>query len=371
MVAAARPNFMKIGPLVTALEGRADIELVHTGQHYDHAMSQAMFNDLGLPQPEINLGVGSGTHSEQTARVMIAYERHLSGHPPDAIVVVGDVNSTLAAALVAAKLGIPIAHVEAGLRSCDWSMPEEINRVLVDRLATWLFTPDQEADANLVAEGIEKTRIHRVGNVMIDTLNRNLPAARAGFPRLREKLGLPSRYGVMTLHRPNNVDSPAALQRILGAVARLSRDIDIVFPVHPRTKHQILGIALDDQARIRFLEPLGYNEFLGLMDGSALVLTDSGGIQEETSVLGVPCLTLRETTERPITCRLGTNKVVGTDPEAILLAASEALNEERREVSIPLWDGKSADRIASILLVELEKRLAAAAESTATKPGSD
>lgn len=354
MVAAARPNFMKVGPLVAALEGRADVELVHTGQHYDHAMSEAMFEDLGLPKPQVNLGVGSGTHSEQTARVMIAYERHLLEHLPDAIVVVGDVNSTLAAALVGAKLGVPIAHVEAGLRSHDWSMPEEINRVLVDRLSTWLFTPDEVADTNLIGEGIASSRIHCVGNVMIDTMTRNLATARAGFPRLRDELDLPSRYGVMTLHRPSNVDSLETLQRILGAVARVSQDIDIFFPVHPRTRSQILEIANEDHAGIRFLDPLGYNDFLGLMDGSAIVLTDSGGIQEEASVLGIPCLTLRTTTERPITCTLGTNRVVGTDPEAILAAAAAALTEQRREAQIPLWDGRTAVRIAEILLDELD-----------------
>jgi UDP-N-acetylglucosamine 2-epimerase (non-hydrolysing) len=353
MVVAARPNFMKVDPVIRAIAGRAQIDLVHTGQHYDEAMSDAFFRDLGLAEPQTNLEVGSGSHSQQTARVMLAYEKHLVASRPDAVVVVGDVNSTLGAALVSAKLGIPVAHVEAGLRSGDWSMPEEINRVVVDRLSQWLFTPSSDSNENLLREGIEADRIHLVGNVMIDTLQRILPEARGSFGALRAQLGLPTRYGVLTLHRPSNVDSIAGLRSILGAVSKISQDLDIYFAVHPRTRRRIGEITGELDDGIRYLDPMGYRDFLSLMDNAAMVLTDSGGIQEETSVLGVPCLTLRSTTERPITCELGTNRVVGTEPAHIVAAANEAKATARRVTSIPLWDGKAAVRIADVLLRDL------------------
>ena len=306
---------MKVGPVMKALAGHAQVELVHTGQHYDDRMSSNFFRDLAIPQPDINLGVGSGSHAEQTAGVLIAYEEHLMRRRPDAVVVVGDVNSTLAAALAAAKLGIPVAHIEAGLRSRDWSMPEEINRVLTDRLSQWLFTPSADADENLLAEGIDPSRIHLVGNVMIDSLLSVLPTARSSFPDLSVKYGLSSKgYAVLTLHRPSNVDAEPNLRAILEGVSKIGENLPVLFPVHPRTRAQLeaLDIRLGDG--IRLLEPLGYVDFLALLDQAALVLTDSGGVQEETSVLGVPCLTLRPNTERPITCEMGTNQVVGIDP---------------------------------------------------------
>jgi UDP-N-acetylglucosamine 2-epimerase (non-hydrolysing) len=355
VVAAARPNFMKVGPVIHALTGWADVELVHTGQHYDRSMSEAFFHDLGLPEPNINLCVGSGTHAEQTGGTMITYERHLMANPSDAIVVVGDVNSTMAAALVGAKLGIPVAHVEAGLRSNDWTMPEEINRVVTDCLSTWLFTPSSDADDNLRAEGIEDSRIHLVGNVMIDTLIRILPSARDRFDALAEELGLPTDYAVVTLHRPGNVDKPESLRPIVDALEEISRDIPTFFSVHPRTRTQLERLADGiPRSGIHFLEPVGYRDFLAMLDRAKLVLTDSGGIQEETSVLGIPCLTLRANTERPITCRLGTNRVVGTQPEDIIAAAEAALIQERRPTDIPLWDGHAAERIADVLLADLQ-----------------
>ena len=351
VVAAARPNFMKVGPVLRALRGRASVELIHTGQHYDHAMSQAFFADLGLPEPDINLGVGSGSHAEQMAGVMIAFERHLSASDSDAVVVVGDVNSTLAAALVAAKLQVPVAHVEAGLRSRDWSMPEEVNRVLTDRLSTWLFTPSEDGDANLLAEGIEKDRISMVGNVMIDTLFEHVTEARARSPHIRESLGLPDDYALLTLHRPSNVDEMAQLMGLLGAIGEIGTECPVVFPVHPRTRAQLTEQGLPSS--IRVVDPYGYIDFLGLLSSARLVLTDSGGIQEETSVLGIPCLTLRHNTERPITVELGTNRVVGTDPDTIVAAAKEALSTSWSPAEIPLWDGMAGQRIADVLLADL------------------
>ena len=349
VVAAARPNFMKVGPLIKALADRVDVELVHTGQHYDSAMSKSFFQDLDLPDPDVNLGVGSGSHAQQTAGVMVAFERHLEVAPPSAVVVVGDVNSTLAAALTASKLGIPVAHVEAGLRSRDWSMPEEINRVLTDRLSTWLFTPSSDADDNLIAEGIPADRIHCVGNIMIDTLLANQAAAQERAMPLRQSLGLDGDYALLTMHRPSNVDERAMLVRLLGAVGRIAQRLPVVFPVHPRTERtmQELGAHLDD--RIICIEPLGYLDFLALMSGARLVLTDSGGIQEETSMLGIPCVTLRENTERPITCSLGTNTVAGLEPRNIISLSLAALDRLWHPARIPLWDGQTSRRIAVVL----------------------
>jgi UDP-N-acetylglucosamine 2-epimerase (non-hydrolysing) len=356
-VVGARPNFMKVAPILAALRQRPGVRqtLVHTGQHYDVKMSDVFFQDLGMPAPDVHLGAGSGTHAQMTAKVMLAIEPVLEEKRPDVVLVAGDVNSTLAVALVARKLGFAVAHVEAGLRSRDWSMPEEVNRILTDRLSTLLFTPSQDGDENLKAEGIEPGRIHFVGNVMIDSL-------RAALPRARERgaiaaQGLEAKeYALATLHRPSNVDEPAALLRVLQALAEVSRRLPVLLPVHPRTRARIdkdpqLLSLLAASPGLRLCEPLGYLDFLCLMDGARLVLTDSGGIQEETTALFVPCLTLRENTERPVTLTLGTNQLVGADPAQIVPAALAVLDGPPRAGTLPpLWDGHAAGRIADVLL---------------------
>jgi UDP-N-acetylglucosamine 2-epimerase (non-hydrolysing) len=356
LVAGARPNFMKIAPLLRELRmrGRLEASLVHTGQHYDPEMSDQYFRDLGIPEPEVNLGVGSGTHGEQTAEVLRRIERVLAGAPPDAVVVVGDVNSTLAASLAAAKLGVPVAHVEAGLRSFDPSMPEEINRRLTDALCRWLFITEPAAEANLLREGIDPARIHFVGNVMIDTLRQHLERAR-GLGVLA-RLGLePRGYGVLTLHRPSNVDDPERLARLFGVLEEIHRELPIVFPVHPRTAAALREGLRGRELRLRTLPPQGYLEFLGLMADARLVLTDSGGIQEETTVLGVPCLTLRDNTERPITLSRGTNRLVGSDPATIRLEVRKILDGAAPRGQTPeFWDGRAAARIADVLERDLE-----------------
>ena len=362
VVAAARPNFMKVGPVLRALDGRAETSLVHTGQHYDDHMSRIFFEELGIPLPDVNLGVGSGTHAEQTAAVMVAFEKQLIGTATDAVVVVGDVNSTLAASLVATKLGIPVAHVEAGLRSGDWTMPEEANRVLTDRMSRWLFTPSADGDANLHAEGIEPDRIHLVGNVMVDTLLANLDRAKVRGRALRGQLGGLDRFAVLTLHRPGNVDDTESLSCLLAAVAGAAPGLPVVFPVHPRTAARIEGRA-DLPSNLRCLPPLSYLDFIGLVAGADVVLTDSGGIQEESSVLGVPCLTIRDNTERPVTCELGTNRLIGTDPAAIAPAVAAVVGTPRRPAQIPLWDGRAGERIAEILVRELEPFVRATGEA--------
>jgi UDP-N-acetylglucosamine 2-epimerase (non-hydrolysing) len=364
-VVGARPNFMKTAPLMEALSGRGVMQrLVHTGQHFDERMSGVFFSDLRLPRPDEDLGVGSGTHAEQTGRVMIELERWLLAHEPlpDVAVVPGDVNSTLAAGLVAAKLGIPVAHLEAGLRSFDRSMPEEVNRVAVDHLSDLLLTPSPDADQNLLREGIPASRIARVGNLMIDTLHKHLPAARARA--LPESMGLePGRYAVVTLHRPSNVDDPDALARLLGALSELAGALPVVFAVHPRTRARLTAAGLEETARsLRLIEPLGYLEFLSLTSAARLVLTDSGGLQEESTALGIPCLTLRENTERPVTVTEGTNEVVGTDPGRILAAARRALSAGPQRRRIPaLWDGRAGERAAKAVcgLLELREPLVA------------
>lgn len=353
-VVGARPNFMKIAPILQAVEraGFAEQKLVHTGQHYDASMSDVFFTDLGMPRPDIFLGVGSGSHAEQTAKVMIGFEEICLDEKPDLVVVAGDVNSTIACALVSAKLGIRCAHVEAGLRSGDMRMPEEVNRVLTDRICDPLLTPSRDGDENLLREGTPKERIHFVGNVMIDSLLSHLPKAKAaGTP---EKLDLaPDGYAVLTLHRPSNVDDPDILGGLLGAIREIQRKIPVVFPVHPRTRKQIdaLGFAekVADMQGLRLCEPLGYLEFLGLTSQARLVLTDSGGLQEETTALGIPCLTLRENTERPVTVTEGTNTVVGVDPRKVIDAASDALDGRGKHGRIPeFWDGKASERIAKV-----------------------
>jgi UDP-N-acetylglucosamine 2-epimerase (non-hydrolysing) len=357
-VVGARPNFMKVAPVLEAMRGRAAEFaplVVHTGQHYDERMSAAFFRDLGLPRPDVDLGVGSASHAQQTAAVMQRFEPVVLEHRPDWVLVVGDVNSTLACALVCSKLGVPVAHVEAGLRSRDRTMPEEINRLLTDQLAELLLTPSADADRNLISEGVAPERIRLVGNVMIDSLLRHTAAAERS--RVREELGLAgSDYAVVTLHRPSNVDDPRALRRILSALARVSRRLPVVFPVHPRTRRSVeeSGPREDEMgADLRLIEPLGYLDFLRLYSGARLVLTDSGGIQEETTALGIPCLTLRENTERPVTVELGTNRVVGTDPERIVAEAESALGRARDGGPPrvpPLWDGRTAERILDALL---------------------
>ena len=352
-VAGARPNFMKIAPLMREFAkrpSRFEPILVHTGQHYDKAMSDSFFRDLGIPEPDVNLGVGSGSHGEQTARVLIKIEQLLIERKPDVVVVVGDVNSTLAAALAAVKLQIPVAHIEAGLRSWDREMPEEINRVLTDSISHWLFTTEAAAEANLLHEGVPAEKIHFVGNVMIDTLLAHRERALA-LDTL-ERLGLsPQGYAVLTLHRPSNVDSPDQLRRLFEVLGRLNAELPVVFPVHPRTAKAIEKNIGGGKPDLKMTAPLGYLDFLRLLADAQMVLTDSGGIQEETTALGVACLTLRDSTERPVTVSEGTNTIVGTDPAAI----EKAIEKLRQSPSpkkgrIPaLWDGNAATRIVDIL----------------------
>lgn len=352
-VVGARPNFMKIAPVMEALARREGVtqRLVHTGQHYDEKMAGVFFSQLGLPRPDRDLEVGSGTQAEQTAGVMVRFERVLEEERPDLVVVVGDVNSTLAATLVAAKSGVPVAHVEAGLRSFDLSMPEEINRMVTDRLAEILLTPSRDADDNLRKEGVAEERIHFVGNVMIDTLMRH--RARAPWVEVGERLSLGERrYSVLTLHRPANVDTPEALARIFSRIAPVAALYPVVFPVHPRTAHRMKESGLEPPVgSMRLVEPLGYLEFLALLDHAALVLTDSGGIQEETTVLGVPCFTLRDNTERPVTVTEGTNTLVGADASGVDRAFRAFRESGGRPARIPeLWDGRASERIADVLL---------------------
>ncbi len=353
-IVGARPNFMKVAPIHAAISARGALRqlLVHTGQHYDVKMSDVFFTDLGMPAPDIHLGIGSGSHAEQTARVMIELEKVFLKEKPDLISVVGDVNSTVAAALVAAKMLIPLSHVEAGLRSWDRAMPEEVNRIVTDRLADLLLTPSRDGDENLRKEGIEESKIHFVGNVMIDSLL----ASKAKAEKLSTlaDLGLtPRRYAVCTLHRPSNVDDPRTLAGLVDALAHVSRTIPVIFPVHPRTRKVIaeqgLTGALAQAPQLRLVDPMGYLEFLALTSQAQLILTDSGGLQEESTALNVPCLTLRENTERPITVTVGSNLVVGTDPEKIKAEASKVLLGQGKKGKVPeLWDGRAAERIAQL-----------------------
>jgi UDP-N-acetylglucosamine 2-epimerase (non-hydrolysing) len=347
-VAGARPNFMKVKPVMDALEERAaEVLLVHTGQHYDEAMNHVFFRDLGLREPDHHLGAGSGSHANQTARVMTAFEELVSALAPDAVVVVGDVNSTLACALVAAKAGSVVAHVEAGLRSRDWSMPEEINRVVADRVSDLLFAPSADAVANLRAEGYHDDQIHLAGNVMIDTLFANLNRART--TDVLHRYGLtPGGYGVVTLHRPANVDNDGTLADLLAALGDVARAVPLVMPVHPRTAVRLGAAGVPPG--LRLIPPAGYLDFIALQDSARLVLTDSGGVQEETTALGVPCLTLRDSTERPITVTEGTNRVVGRDHRRIVAAAAVALASPPAKRRPALWDGRAGSRIADALL---------------------
>ena len=356
VVAGARPNFMKVAPLLEALrrvggEG-IGVVLVHTGQHYDRAMSDSFFNDLEIPAPDVHLGVGSGTHAEQTARVMVAFEQTCVQKLPDWVVVVGDVNSTLACAITAKKLNICLAHVEAGLRSGDRTMPEEINRLCTDAITDLFFTTDAIASDNLVREGVASDKIHMVGNTMIDTLLRHIDRAR----RLPLPEGVEAgKYAVITMHRPANVDNITTLLGLSRVITQMASRIPIVFPVHPRTRAKLEASGclnlLSAEPNIHLVEPLSYLPFLGLVARSRFVLTDSGGIQEETTVLGIPCLTMRSNTERPITCELGSNTLVGSDPLRILQAAEAVLDGIGRQSRIPEnWDGHAAERIVRVLL---------------------
>ncbi|HUE81890.1 MAG TPA: UDP-N-acetylglucosamine 2-epimerase (non-hydrolyzing) [Pyrinomonadaceae bacterium] len=355
-VVGARPNFMKVAPIVAIMKRRptqfAPL-IVHTGQHYDAAMSDAFFRDLNLPQPDVYLGAGSGSHAAQTAAVMERFEPVILEHQPDWVLVVGDVNSTLAATLVSVKLGVKVAHVEAGLRSRDRTMPEEINRLLTDQVADLLFTPSEDANENLRAEGIPPERIRLVGNVMIDSLLKHLEQAKAST--IQKDLELKGQdYAVLTLHRPSNVDGTETFTRIVASLEAISQRVRVIFPVHPRTRKMIADFGFEERivnAGLRLIEPLGYLDFLSLLSAARLVLTDSGGIQEETTVLGIPCLTLRENTERPITVSQGTNTIVGTDPQRIANAAFAALDQDQpgNHRIPPLWDGRTAERIVEAL----------------------
>ncbi|MCE9636408.1 MAG: UDP-N-acetylglucosamine 2-epimerase (non-hydrolyzing) [Planctomycetes bacterium] len=361
-VAGARPNFVKIAPLTAAFEARGvEAPVVHTGQHYDEKMSHLFFDDLGIPRPKANLEVGSGSHAKQTAMVLDRFEGVLLEEKPDLVIVVGDVNSTAACALAAVKLGIVTAHVEAGLRSFDRTMPEEINRLVTDSICDLLYCSEQSGVDNLRAEGIPAWRTVLVGNVMIDSLLRHRDRARA--LGMRARMGLPDEYGMLTLHRPSNVDAEVDAARAVETVERVARLVPLVFPVHPRTRqafarHGLLA-RLEGNPAVRLIDPLGYLEFLSLLDGARLVLTDSGGVQEETTVLGVPCLTLRPNTERPATVTDGTNRLVGGAPEAIEAAARNALSERVAARRPEFWDGRAAERIADHVLSGVLVRAAA------------
>lgn len=350
-VVGARPNFMKAAPVLEALSRQPGIRqtLVHTGQHYDANMSDIFFEQLGLPRPDVSLGIGSGSHAVQTARIMMEFEQTVLEHKPDLVLVYGDVNSTVAAAMVSAKLGISVGHVEAGLRSFDRTMPEEINRLITDQISDLLFTPSADGDVNLQMEGVWPEKIHRVGNVMIDTLVRLLPKA-----RMPDVEGISTdEYALVTLHRPSNVDDPVVLKKLLTTLEEISSRCQIVFPVHPRTRARIeqFQSGLRNQKSFLLLEPMGYLEFLALQKNATMVITDSGGIQEETTYLGVPCLTLRENTERPVTIDVGSNRLIGNDMDLLMLEADRVLSGNFVTGGIPdLWDGHAGERIAEILV---------------------
>lgn len=354
-VVGARPNFMKVAPVYNALAQYDCVtqKLIHTGQHYDKEMSDIFFQQLQLPHPDFNLEIGSASHAVQTAHIMIRLEELLLVEQPDMVMVYGDINSTVAAALVSAKLHIPISHVEAGLRSFDRSMPEEINRLLTDQISDLLFTPSLDGNENLRREGIPENRIYLAGNVMIDTLLHLLPLAEQSWPRLRDSMQL-NNFALVTLHRPSNVDNPILLRRILETLNQIRQDLQIVFPVHPRTRKQIEAQGLESLTHgIQLAKPLGYLDFLALQAHAKLVITDSGGVQEETTYLGTPCLTLRENTERPITVTCGTNILIGNDMERLIQETDAILQGKAKNGSIPeRWDGRSGERIAGYIVKE-------------------
>jgi UDP-N-acetylglucosamine 2-epimerase (non-hydrolysing) len=355
-IVGARPNLPKIAPLIREMQRHPEIEpvLVHTGQHYDEALSDIFFRQMGIPAPHVNLEVGTGSHATQTAEILKRVEPVLLEHQPDLVLVVGDVNSTIAVSLAAVKLGIPVAHVEAGLRSFDRSMPEEINRILTDALADYLFVTEEDAIQHLLKEGRPRESIYLVGNVMIDSLRHFLPVAQNS--PIGENLNLKNaanwqRFGVLTLHRPSNVDSTEKLAELLGAIDSIAAQVPVIFPVHPRTQQRLTQAGIKTHPQLCLIPPIGYLDFLCLLSKAALVLTDSGGIQEETTALGVPCLTLRENTERPITISEGTNLLIGTDPAKIIAAAQAILAGNGKPGRIPpFWDGHSAERIVDVLL---------------------
>ena len=354
LVAGARPNFMKIAPLIRVLESRRDFryQLLHTGQHYDSRMSDVFFSDLGIPPPAFHLNVGSGTHAQQTASIMTAFEPVLAETTPDCVVVVGDVNSTLACTIVAKKQHVAVAHVEAGLRSGDLAMPEEINRIVTDSISDYLFASEQSGVDNLLREGKVEASVHFVGQVMVDNLFYEVgrldrdPAPAGSSEELKRGK---ERYGVVTLHRPSNVDDPGVLKRIMQALAEISGTLPLVFPAHPRTRARIEEFGTAVPEGLTIVEPLGYRDFLNLWRDASVVVTDSGGLQEETTALGVPCVTVRENTERPVTIELGTNVLVGSDPEKIVASAMAALGGAIEARRPPLWDGKAAERIVDVL----------------------
>lgn len=351
VVVGARPNFMKMAPLYSELKKRnLNTLLLHTGQHYDQNMSNIFFEELKMPKPDIYLGVGSETHARQTAKIMIDFEKVCLEKKPQRIIVAGDVNSTIACALVATKLNIPVDHVEAGLRSFDNTMPEEINRILTDRISSLLFTPSKDANTNLLNEGVNPESIKLTGNIMIDSLMNNLEKTNTN---ILDKLGIDKKgYALVTLHRPSNVDQKESLTGIFNALKNISEKIHVVFPLHPRTKNKMeqFKILNTINTKIKFTEPLGYLDFLSLTKNARVVLTDSGGIQEETTALGIPCLTLRENTERPITVQKGTNKIIGNKESRIIEEFDYIMGNENQKYSVPeLWDGKTAKRIADII----------------------
>ncbi len=354
-VVGARPNFMKIAPIQRAMGNYPEIKpiLVHTGQHYDERMSKFFFNDLQLPQPDIYLGVGSGTHAEQTAKIMVHFEKVIQEEKPDLVIVVGDVNSTAACSMVAAKMNTKIAHVEAGLRSFDRTMPEEINRLVTDVLADYLFVTEKSGLENLKREGIADSKVHFVGHVMIDSLIYFKPMAEKS--NILDKLNLgPKSYGVITLHRPSNVDNKENFEKLLNAFEQIEKRLPLIFPIHPRSQKMIdqfgLRSKVERMKNLKLLDPLGYLDFMKLLHNAKLVLTDSGGIQEETTYLGIPCITMRENTERPITVEVGTNVLVGTDTQRIIAEAEKVLDGKAKNGQIPeLWDGHAAERIVKIL----------------------
>ena len=359
-VAGARPNFMKVAPVIEALAERDNVSqvLIYTGQHYDENMSDVFFGQLGLPKPDLDLEVGSGSHAEQTALIMMRIEKVLLEDRPDIVLVYGDVNSTVAAALACAKLLIAVGHVEAGLRSFDRTMPEEVNRLITDQLSDLLFTPSEDGDENLLREGIANEKIHFVGNVMIDTLIRLRGLALEEGVRDRLETAHPffagildDRYALVTLHRPSNVDDPEILRRIVTTLGEISEELPIVFAVHPRTRQRLKAMNLENpHAGLYLTDPVGYLEFLFLQHEAAIVITDSGGIQEETTFLNVPCLTLRPNTERPVTVDMGTNTMIGLDFERLKVEVRNILNGVAKEGQIPpLWDGKASERIADII----------------------
>jgi UDP-N-acetylglucosamine 2-epimerase (non-hydrolysing) len=349
-VVGARPNFMKAAPVLRAFRQYCTVEqlVVHTGQHYDFNMSDVFFQQLEMAPPDINLQVGSGSHAQQTAQIISRFETVVLERKPDLVVVYGDVNSTAAAALVCSKLTVPVGHVEAGLRSFDRTMPEEINRLITDQVADLLFTPSEDGNINLTREGVSTEKIHFVGNVMIDTLVRMLPAAKQQVAS-----GVPSRFALITLHRPSNVDDPVWLSEIFGALTEIGKDIQLLFPVHPRTRHRLMaaGVTPDCFPTVRLMDPLPYLEFLGLQMRATMVITDSGGIQEETTFLGVPCLTMRENTERPITITVGTNLLIGRSTEKLRTEVERILRGDAERGTVPYrWDGHAAERIAAVIM---------------------